>query len=195
VRRTLEAAAGLQQLNTAEQAALLDELAKTPRLVYETHRIHIAEALGWRAGVVAAELAKRRKVDTPDTAALGGCRPIHLPDVEPWPEPVNYTEVLNEVRSVFNRYLAVSKGIAVALTLWCAHTHCYREYRITPRLAIISPEMQCGKTTVMELLSYLCPKAMHASGITASAVFGIVETARPTLLLDEADTYLDKREE
>jgi hypothetical protein len=101
VRRNLGTAAGLRQLPPAEQEMLLGELAKTARCDYEPRRTHIAEALGWRASALDAELAQRRqKMDTPDTTGLGGGRPIDLPDVEPWPGPVNYTEVLNEARLV-----------------------------------------------------------------------------------------------
>jgi putative DNA primase/helicase len=62
-------------------------------------------------------------------------------------------------------------------------------------LFISSPEKGCGKSTLLDVLSRLVPKPLGASGITAAALFRVIEAARPTLLLDEADTYLRDHED
>jgi hypothetical protein len=61
---------------------------------------------------------------------------------------------------------------------------------VSPTLALTSPEKRCGKTTTLELLTYLTPRPLPASSITAAVVFRAVEKHSPTLLIDEADTFL-----
>jgi hypothetical protein len=60
----------------------------------------------------------------------------------------------------------------------------------SPILAVTSPTPECGKTTLLTLLSALVPRALSAANITAAATFRAVEKWRPTLLIDEADTFL-----
>jgi putative DNA primase/helicase len=45
------------------------------------------------------------------------------------------------------------------------------------------------------MLSRLVPKPIGASNITTAALFRVIEAARPTLLLDEADTYAQDNED
>jgi hypothetical protein len=58
-----------------------------------------------------------------------------------------------------------------------------------------SPEKGCGKTTAIELLSCLLPKPLIASNISPAALFRTVEKHQPTLLIDEADTFLKMNDE
>ena len=67
--------------------------------------------------------------------------------------------------------------------------------RISPILSITSPVLGCGKTTVLALLGALCPRPLSASNITTAASFRSVERWKPTLLVDEADTFLKKSDE
>jgi hypothetical protein len=81
------------------------------------------------------------------------------------------------------------------LALWIVHTHAFEASSITPRLFITSPEKRCGKTTLLRVIQALVPKPLLASNITAAAIFRTVEIARPTLLIDEGDTFLRENEE
>jgi hypothetical protein len=54
----------------------------------------------------------------------------------------------------------------------------------------VSPTKRCGKTSVLIILFYLTPKSELASNITASSLFRYIEEVRPTLLIDEADSFL-----
>jgi len=77
-----------------------------------------------------------------------------------------------------------------AVTLWAAHTHVLDAFESTPRLAVVSPEKQSGKTRTLEVLEVLVPNPMHVVNTTSAALFRQVTLDRPTLLMDEADTYL-----
>ena len=47
----------------------------------------------------------------------------------------------------------------------------------------------------MDVLTRLLPRVLSVAGITAAAIFRTVELARPTLLIDEADTFLQQNDE
>ncbi len=75
-----------------------------------------------------------------------------------------------------------------ALTLWLAHTYAIREFDFTPRLGIWSPEKRCGKSLLMEIISYLVEKPRMTSSISVSALFRVIEQFEGTVVfLDEAD--------
>jgi hypothetical protein len=92
-------------------------------------------------------------------------------------------------------YVMLPDTSAVAVALWCIHAHAFEASYISPRLAITSPEKRCGKTTLLRVMQALVPKPLSASNITAAALFRTVEAVRPSLLIDEADSFLDENEE
>ena len=56
-----------------------------------------------------------------------------------------------------------------------------------PKLLVISPERECGKTTTLEAIEAFVLKGKMASSITAAALTRCIEKDAPTLLIDEAD--------
>jgi hypothetical protein len=99
--------------------------------------------------------------------------------------------LLDAVAEHLGRYVAFPTEHALyAVALWVAHTHCIDAFESTPRLVLVSPEKQSGKTRTLEVLEDLVPKPMHLANTTAAALFRQVAADRPTLLMDEADTYL-----
>jgi hypothetical protein len=52
-----------------------------------------------------------------------------------------------------------------------------------------------AKTTTLDVLECLVSRPLPTANATASAIFRIVEQARPTLLIDEADTFLKENDE
>jgi putative DNA primase/helicase len=66
---------------------------------------------------------------------------------------------------------------------------------VSPKLATQSPDKQCGKTTLLEVIGALVPRPETGSSITAAAVFRLIEARSPTLLIDEADRVLGSSNE
>ena len=54
---------------------------------------------------------------------------------------------------------------------------------------------RCGKTTLLDVLGSLVLRPLPTANVTSSAVFRVVEAYRPTLLVDEADTFLRDNDE
>lgn len=118
-----------------------------------------------------------------------------LSDPELWAEPVVGSELLSEISATFSAYVVLPDGAADAQALWVMHAHCFGACFFSPILGISSPEKRCGKTTDLEVCGGLVPRPLPASNITAAALFRTVEKHRPTLLIDEADTFLKDNEE
>ena len=120
---------------------------------------------------------------------------LNLEDPEPLSGPVVPGEVLTEVEEAFVRHVALPESASVALALWVMHAATHDCWSVSPILAIVSPTKRCGKTTLLHLLSTLVPRPLPAANITSAALFRAVEKYTPTLILDEADTFLPEREE
>lgn len=112
-------------------------------------------------------------------------------DPEPWQKPVAGNDVLDELVATFERFLVLRRGVAPALALWVMHAHAHAAAQISPIPAITSPVKGCGKTTLLTVLGALVPRALSTANISTAAVYRTIEEFRPTLLIDEADTFLD----
>jgi putative DNA primase/helicase len=115
--------------------------------------------------------------------------------VEPWPEPVDGAALLSDIERVFRRYIYLPIGAPAALPLWTLHAWTMDAGDISPFVALVSPTKRCGKTSVLILLLYLTPRSELASNISSSALFRYIEEIRPTLLIDEADSFAKDDEE
>jgi putative DNA primase/helicase len=66
---------------------------------------------------------------------------------------------------------------------------------ISPLMVANSPTMRCGKTTLLQIVAQLVSRALATSNITPAALFRAIEKYRPTLILDEAETFLKDNED
>ncbi|HVR73910.1 MAG TPA: DUF3631 domain-containing protein, partial [Planctomycetota bacterium] len=120
---------------------------------------------------------------------------IKFEDPEPWPDPVDVAALLEEIEAVLRRYMVLPERAYGAVALWILHTHAIDAADISPRLNIKSPEMQCGKTRLLSIVAACARKPLAAANVTAAAVFRVMEAFAPTLLVDEADSFLEANEE
>ena len=122
----------------AEAAAR--ELAKLPTLEYGQRRKAEAERLGLPVSILDAAVKEYRKAEAGEDEAAA---PFTDPD--PWHEAVDGAALLDEMVSTFKRFLVLPDLSAEALALWCIHAHAHDTADISPILAVLSPEKQCGK--------------------------------------------------
>lgn len=120
---------------------------------------------------------------------------IEFEEIEPWPQQVDGAGLLDEIAGIFRRYVSLPQNAEIALALWTVFSYCFEEGDVAPILLINSPVKRCGKTTTLSVLNRLCSKPLPASNITAAALFRTVEAYKPTLLIDEADSFLREKEE
>jgi hypothetical protein len=114
---------------------------------------------------------------------------------EPWPEPVNGRELLDEFRGLYAKHLVLQEGADAANALWTMHTYVLDAGSVSPILAFTAPEKRSGKTTALELHQALDHRALPTSNITSASLFRIVEAHAPTLLIDEAETFIRGNDE
>lgn len=148
-----------------------------------------------RHTATAVREAGEERTQTPGGAKKTQGKALLVQDPEPWPEPVDLDLVLTELASVIKRYVAISEEAAVAVALWIIFTYAIDAAYIAPLLAICSPEKRCGKTTLLQTLQAAVRRPLLVSNITSAGLFRIVEEFEPTLLIDEADTFLGAKEE
>ncbi|MBV9180435.1 MAG: DUF3631 domain-containing protein, partial [Acidobacteria bacterium] len=180
--------------SSSEDETTFKRLAELSEVEYERVRKAEAENLGIRVNVLDRIVGSLRPAPPTEEDARGG-QPITLVKPEPWPEPVNGAELIRDITNAIRRYVRLADAAAVAVALWILHAHIFEAFLISPRLAILSPMMRCGKTTLLRVVTALAPKPLAAANITSAALFRTIEACRPTLLLDEADTFLAGNEE
>jgi hypothetical protein len=105
-------------------------------------------------------------------------------------EPISVARLLDELVLTLNRYLILPKGAVEAIALWIVHAYAHDTARISPLLAFLSPDRRCGKTTALELVGSLVPRSLTTANITSAALFRVIEQFKPTILIDEADTFV-----
>jgi putative DNA primase/helicase len=157
------------------------------RAIAALKELRIADA----AGLVDASMPGSAPAGTDGLQGQG----VTLGDPDPWPEHVDGAALLDALAGTFRRFTALGAGADVVLALWTVHAHAFDAVQVSPILGIHSPEKECGKTTVLTLLLALTRRALLASNISTAGVFRTVDKYRPTLLVDEADTFLRDNEE
>ena len=150
----------------------------------------LVEGIGIKAPGKLLDAALQRQQTTPNSAGT-----IFLADPELWPDEVNGAALLDAIAGVFSQYVIVSKHARHAIALWILHTWALDAFDNSPLLTINSPTKRSGKTTTLETVSMLVPRALSASNITAASLFRSIENFKPTLLIDEADTFLRDNDE
>ena len=183
-----DAVAGIEQAEKKRAAskqeveAKIAELAKLRSLDYDLQRKEAAADLDLPVG----RLDKHVETERGARGAAGDA----LPHIEPWPEPVSGVDVLNDIAAAVRRHVGVPTRGEEAIALWILFAHCFAAASISPRLAITSPMPECGKTTTLELIDSMVPRPVLTSSATGAGVYRGVEKWHPTLIIDEADTFL-----
>lgn len=175
----------------ADVDAELARLATLPLVAYERERQASASRLGMRASAL-DKVVKHLGAD--GGSRLQG-RELKLSLPEPWDAPVDGAMLLSEMTVTVLRYVVMEEGAAEAVALWVLHAHTLDAFAISPRLGITSPEKRCGKTTCLDVVARLVPRPLTTANITPATIFRVIDRAGPTLLVDEADTFLDRNEE
>ena len=173
--------------------ATIQRLAAMHPLDYEKARMAEAAGLGCRAGVLDDLVKAERARKNPGTK--NGGKPDLCPQPEFWPDPVVPFRLLDEIKATIITYIICDDEVAVAATLWVAFTWFIDVVQVAPLVVITAPEPRCGKTQLLDLLGRCAKRPLVASNISPAAVFRVIERESPTLMIDEADSFLKENEE
>ena len=94
---------------------------------------------------------------------------------------------LDLVLYLLKEHVAVSEEERIAIALWILHTYVFDRFPVTPRLALLSPVRECGKTTLIELIELLVAEAFRTDNVTPAPIYHTLANRRVVMLLDEAD--------
>lgn len=171
---------------TADSAEIL-RLAELNLLDYDRQRAAAAKALGVR-GDTLDKLVKEQRGDKDDSSSG---KTLCFPEITPHPQPVSGAELLNELTASVRRFVCLPEHAAPAIALWVVYSYIVIPHgHIAPNLAITSPEKRCGKSTLLTWLYRVVAKPILAANITTAAIFRTIDAWQPTLLIDEADSFL-----
>ena len=168
--------------------AAVMRLAALTRGEYEQCRKAEAKRLGVRPKYI-DDAVKDARDDGEDS---GGFK-LYEPD--PWDEEVDGDDLLDRITAVIRMYVIVPEHVAETAALWVVHTHAFDLWQVTPRLAISAPTMGSGKSVMLDVLGCLVPRPLEADNLSTAVMFRAVDKYRPTLMVDEVDTFLRDNDE
>lgn len=108
---------------------------------------------------------------------------------------VELAALMENVVSLVRQHVVCDSHTADAVALWIAFTWVFEGFDFAPIALITAPEKRCGKSTMLDFIERLARAPLQASNITPAALFRAVEHFRPTLLLDEFDSFVHANEE
>jgi putative DNA primase/helicase len=177
-----------EELDSAilDQDKLVD-LAQLSTLEYDRRREQEAKELGVRVSTFDKLVRSKRGRAPPDD--MQGSE-LKLAEPALWPDPVDGVQLLDEIAAAVRNYVFMPDAAVHAVTLWVIHSYLVDCFTTSPRLAVHSPEKECGKTTLLDIIQKLSWRPLLTPSIQQAGVFRVIERWKPTLLIDEADTFL-----
>lgn len=166
----------------------LHHLSTLDRLDYELCREDEARALGLRVSILDSEVEKLRPGEEAEQQGW-------FDEIEPWPEAVDGAQLLSDLVETVNRFCVLPEHSDILIAAWILHAHAHDCADISPILCLTSPEKRCGKSTTASVVAALVPKPMHVINVTPAVVFRVIEAYKPTLIIDEGDSFLKDNED
>jgi len=145
------------------------------------------------AGVSVAVLRKMVERSKPKVEETGTDDVVE--SLTPWPGAVDGAELAVIVKGWVDKYAVVAKHVPEVVALWLLATYLHEQFRRFPLLNITAPEKNCGKSVLLDILQSCCRRALEVENISPAAIFRTIEAYHPTLLIDEADTFLKGNED
>lgn len=167
---------------------IVARLVALPPLQYDRERTKAAKAMGVRPATLDA-IVKAARGD--------GDKAERLPfaTVEAWHEPIHPALLLAELADTIRRFIVLDREQADAAALWVAFTHFVDVVEVAPLAIINAPEKACGKSQLLSVFGRMACRPLPAANSSAAFLFRAVEQWIPTVLIDEADTFIRDNEE
>lgn len=181
-----------QELKISSDLAqdIINKLAVLSELEYELERTETAKSLNNMSVRSLDKLVKkaRNELNSETSESL-------VVDTEPHAEPVlDIASIVSLIYQILEDHIACTDAVKVAATLWILMTWFIPAAHILPIAWINAPEKRCGKSTLLTLMSRMSKRSLSTSNITGPALFRCIETYKPTLFIDEIDTFINDSE-
>lgn len=182
-----DAVADDTQGNVETDNEVIARLAALPAMQYDRMRKDEAKKLGVQVTTLDSKVKAARANDEEASA------PFTEP--EPWPDPIDPATLLTEIVVTIRRFIILEPHQADAAALWIAFTHCIDVVEVAPLAIINAPEKSCGKSQLLTVFGRMVARPLSAANSSAAFLFRAVELWTPTVLIDEADTFVRDNEE
>lgn len=183
----------LRENPTPEQVAKqrLTELAALDPVDYALKRKTAAKEIGLNVGTLDKLVKDIQAAVNPgeELEAFEGWA------VAAWPEPVNGAELFDLIFDTLHRFVIADKESIEAASMWIVLTWLVEYATVLPMAMITAPEKGCGKTVFLSTVEKMACRPLQACNISSSSLFRSVQKWQPTLLIDEADSFLKENEE
>lgn len=186
VRACIDAA--IREQDKPDFDAAVRKLALLRPHEYDRERLKEAKRLSVQQKTLDAAVREARTVRD-DAAEM----PFTL--VDAWPEPIDLAGMLTEIAATVQRFIICEPETATAAALWVAMTWVIDVVQIAPLAVITAPEKRCGKSEFKRLLAKIVNRPLEADGMSASVLFRGYDLWKPTLLVDEFDTFVKDDED
>ena len=130
-----------------------------------------------------------------DASGAGSSSNILFEDPEPWENPVDGGKLLDELAVAIKKYLFLPPGAPDVIAAWALFTYLWDAFDVYPIINVTSVVPGCGKTTLADVLNTLVNRPLKCEHATGAALYRTIELYSPTLIIDEADSFLDGNEE
>jgi putative DNA primase/helicase len=113
----------------------------------------------------------------------------------PWEGQVSLPQLFQEMRQAVNRFIILEDYEIIAVVLWIIHTYFIKKpkepqlFDFSPILQITSPEPECGKSTLFDILEKLVNNPFISMGASDASIFRRIEMYQPTMMFDEFDNF------
>lgn len=115
---------------------------------------------------------------------------LDFEEIDLWPDPVDGEALARDLCDAIRAYVVLGEARLIGIALWVAGTFFLEVSTHAPRLAITSPQMRCGKTTLLRTIGELVPRPVNGENMSPAVLFRLAELAQPVFLLDEVDQQL-----
>lgn len=189
----------------ARVAEALDKAEADPGALFEPDILKLIRAIRqsqpaeWQRIRASAKAAKVQisELDrlTQPTADQDQGSKMLFPVVEPWPEPVDGASLVRELSDTLRQYVVCEPETADAAALWITFTWFIDVVHVAPIANITAPLPNCGKSTLLDFMERFTFQPLKCDGISPAALFRSMDRWRPTLLVDEVDSFLRDNED
>jgi hypothetical protein len=114
-----------------------------------------------------------------------------------WQDPAKLTghQLLEALVVYLRRFVVLTVAQAVAIALWVLHSHAFQAADTTPYVILASPEMECGKSLLMEVVMPVSNNGWYDRKPSLASLVRKIDKEDPTLFLDEVDAIFKNRGE
>jgi len=168
---------------------------KVQQRAYQDEAAKALKAAGVSSPKALLEDAKEDARPKDSEASGDGPSDDIISDVDPWDEEVGGEKLLNGIAATIKKYLYLPPGGPDVIALWAVFTYCWDAFDVWPILNVSSVVPGCGKSTLADVLNALVSRPMKCEHASGPVLFRMMELHHPTLIIDEADSFLDGNEE